>query len=193
MGMTALTIPAFNVPAVSSCNVCGRVLTNPDSIEAGIGPICAHKHGRDDEFEERIELDPFDPATMDITCRRLNDRGETPVFNIRQRHKHHSPSGMEFGYAGSGPADFAINVLALFLPVHPDAVSEGSYDEFIAYERGAPPRHSKTTCWDSTDVSSDAWVLHQPFKEAFIARLPREGGVIRGDVIRSWIRAQEVS
>ncbi|MDI6872650.1 MAG: hypothetical protein QME79_15120, partial [Bacillota bacterium] len=27
----------------------------------------------------------------------------------------HSPTGMEWGYGGSGPADFALNILALFV------------------------------------------------------------------------------
>ncbi|MFA5712511.1 DUF6011 domain-containing protein [Mycolicibacterium sp.] len=168
---TALTIPGFGLPAVSHCGVCGRTLTDPVSIAAGIGPVCAHKHGNEGGFEQRDELDPFDPETMDITTRRLAD--ETPVFNIPQRHKHHSPTGMEFGYAGSGPADFALNILALF-------VAHGVYRE---------PLDGKVRCWDGTIVSGIAWDLHQQFKADVIARLPREGGVITGDSIRAWFAA----
>jgi hypothetical protein len=31
--------------ATGNCGVCGKVLTNPASIEAGIGPVCASKYG----------------------------------------------------------------------------------------------------------------------------------------------------
>jgi hypothetical protein len=36
-------------------------------------------------------------------------------FNFPQRIRYHSPTGMEFGYAGSGPADTALNVLIHFV------------------------------------------------------------------------------
>jgi hypothetical protein len=36
---------------------------------------------------------------------------------IPQRLVYHSPTGFEWGYGGSGPADLALNILALF--VHP--------------------------------------------------------------------------
>ncbi|OGS01441.1 MAG: hypothetical protein A2V88_13965 [Elusimicrobia bacterium RBG_16_66_12] len=35
-------------------------------------------------------------------------------FNIPQAIKLHSPTGMEWGYGGSGPADFALNILFHF-------------------------------------------------------------------------------
>jgi hypothetical protein len=39
------------------------------------------------------------------------------VGRLRQRYVYHSPDGFEFGYGGSGPADTALNILALFVPV----------------------------------------------------------------------------
>lgn len=42
--------------------------------------------------------------------------GEAHV-SIPQRWKVHSPTGFEWGYRGSGPADLALNILGLF--VHP--------------------------------------------------------------------------
>jgi hypothetical protein len=72
--------------------------------------------------DDRHDL-PFDPATGDIVCRR--DPDGTKHFNVPRRHVHHSPTGWEWGYGGSGPSDFALNVLALFvgpppaLPPHP--------------------------------------------------------------------------
>lgn len=38
------------------------------------------------------------------------DGREAPMRQVLVRH---SPTGMEFGYQGSGPADFALNILAL--------------------------------------------------------------------------------
>jgi hypothetical protein len=61
---------------------------------------------------------PFDPVTRTVECR----RGADGILrcNIPQRHKHHSPTGFECGFAGSGPADLALNILALFIPAPPD-------------------------------------------------------------------------
>ena len=50
-----------------------------------------------------------------LVCRRARD-GDA-VINIEQAHEHHSPTGMEFGYLGSGPADLALNVLAALIPI----------------------------------------------------------------------------
>ncbi len=115
---------------------------------------------------EKIDL-PWDSATMDIRCERRDDGTH---FNIAQRVRHHSPTGMEWGYAGSGPADFALNALDRFLPVGADGW-EG------------------IRCWDKHMVSRMAWSLHQEFTFAVVAALPYEGGVISGAQIRAWIAA----
>lgn len=85
--------------------------------------------------------------------------------NIPQSVIHHSPAGFEFGYGGSGPADLALNILNFFVPAD-----------------GQP----KVTCFQGS-CSRFAWDYHQEFKWAFIASLPREGGVIRAAMIREWI------
>lgn len=120
-----------------------------------------------EEFPTDIASLPWDTETMDIRCER-SDGGT--YFNIAQRVRHHSPTGMEWGYAGSGPADFALNILNLFLPAGTDGW-EG------------------VRCWDKNVVSRITWMLHQDFKFAFVAALPNEGGVIEGLRIRAWIAA----
>ncbi len=110
---------------------------------------------------------PWDPAMMDIRCERNDDGAH---FNIAQHVRHHSPTGMGWGYAGSGPADFALNILDRFLPVGADGW-EG------------------IQCWDKNMVSRMVWSLHQEFKFAFVASLPYAGGVIGGGQIRAWIAA----
>ena len=83
---------------------------------------------------------------------------------------HHSPSGFECGYGGSGPADLALSILAAFLPAQTDGSAERLY-------RGVR-------------CSRFAWMYHQQFKWEFIATLPKEGGVIRAADIREWILAR---
>ncbi len=55
---------------------------------------------------------PFDFKRKDIVFKRDPD-GQTH-FNIAQQWVSHSPDGFEWGYAGSGPADFALNILRVF-------------------------------------------------------------------------------
>lgn len=44
-----------------------------------------------------------------IICRRIN--GEAVVEGIEPVIVYHSPTGFEWGYPGSGPADLALNIL----------------------------------------------------------------------------------
>jgi len=41
----------------------------------------------------------------------------TAVTNVDHKVVRHSPSGLEFSYAGSGPADLALNILLYFIPL----------------------------------------------------------------------------
>jgi len=84
---------------------------------------------------------------------------------------HHSPSGFECGYGGSGPADLALSILAAFAPTRADGPTERLY-------KGAR-------------CSRFAWMHHQRFKWELIATLPKEGGVLRAADIREWIAARE--
>lgn len=159
------------------CRRCGRVLTGQAAIRAGIGARCAAKEAaRADEADASpvaAFLDPFDPDTGDIVCQR--DELGFALANIPQRHKHHSATGFEWGYGGSGPADFALNILALYIPP-----LEGPVEQFLA----------NVECADETVVNRDAWLLHQGFKWTFIAPMPRRGGTITGESIQQWIDEQ---
>jgi len=75
---------------------------------------------------------------------------------------HHSPTGFEIGYGGSGPADLALNILAYFFP-------------------GLDVKCAAGHC------SNRAWGLHQSFKWNFLAGMPREGGTITAAQINSWL------
>lgn len=43
--------------------------------------------------------------------------GGRTITNVEQRYIFHSPDGFEWGYGGSGPADFALNILVLFVDI----------------------------------------------------------------------------
>ena len=100
---------------MTTCNRCGKGLTVPASQKLGYGPICwakitAPSESGDDSPDAVTKL-PFDTATMDVACLRTADGNQ---FNIPQALVLHSPTGMEWGYCGSGPADFALNILYRF-------------------------------------------------------------------------------
>lgn len=108
---------------------------------------------------------------QNIVCRRtgtsrLDPKARTHV-NLPQMIVQHSPDGFEWGYGGSGPADLALNILHLFLPVGCDG------EDPVPLFRG--------------ECSKAAWTLHQDFKRAFIATMPDEGGVITVQQVYDWL------
>ena len=102
-----------------------------------------------------------------LTCWRTSDGAARS--SIPQQHVHYAPTGFDWGFGGSGPADLALNVLARFLPLAPDAT-------------GVALR-------DGSSVSEAAWALHEEFKYDLIATLPRSGGHIIAKTISAWINA----
>ncbi len=104
------------------CLRCHRALKDPRSIEIGMGKICAGKAKAEKALEKQDELFDFDrdcvspvqSFSSDIILSRLPDG--TPQANLPQRIKYHSPTGFEWGYGGSGPADLALNILSMFIP-----------------------------------------------------------------------------
>lgn len=111
---------AFGFPS-SFCRACHRGLKNPESVRRGIGPVCGRKGGKDamekDEYkittqEELERMKPL-PGIESFVFMRGNDG--TAQFNFAQNIRIHSPTGMEYGYGGSGPADCALNILLHFV------------------------------------------------------------------------------
>jgi hypothetical protein len=108
---------------------------------------------------------PADALIAGVSCWRAPDG--TAMSSIPQRHMHYAPTGFDWGFGGSGPADLALNVLALFLPL-------------AANVTGVALR-------DGSSVSEATWALHQAFKYDLIATLPRAGGHLTAETIRAWI------
>lgn len=195
-------VPAPSRPkAAGSCRCCNRRLTNPRWVREGIGPVCFTRpkcNPRDQEAKPvpvQTEDDntlPFDPLSGDVVIRR-KPGGWGLITNVPHRHVHHSPTGYECGYGGSGPADLALNILALFVGPAPDpGPMPGDYAPDRVWDAWQEKVDQAVSCGDGSVVHSKAWELHQDFKWEVVARLPREGGVITGERIRAWLRANGV-
>ena len=97
--------------ASTICRRCRRPLKNPIAIQRGMGEVCFAKSGG------QTSIMPEDPDVImipfsgNVVCRR---EGGKKYMNIPQTIIQHSPTGLEWGYGGSGPADFALNVLFFF-------------------------------------------------------------------------------
>lgn len=107
----------------TECLRCGRPLKSAKSRAVGMGPTCAKKGDVLDPFavanskgqplflEDAAMLG--DPDTdfnlYGLVCER-GPKGEART-NIPHAWKLHSPTGFEWGYGGSGPADLALNTL----------------------------------------------------------------------------------
>lgn len=150
----------------TSCRVCHRPLTDPASVQRGIGPVCAGKGVEGPDLFERETVLPDDPDYF------VFERRENGVaVSIPRAHVHHSPTGFEWNYGGSGPADLALNIMAYMLP-------RQDGDEGMKL-------------WDGSVISTTAARLYQKFKWAFIAPLPEEGGKIGKQLVRDWISQRE--
>lgn len=79
----------------------------------------------------------------------LRDR----LIRLPHMYVHHSPDGFEWGYAGSGPAELALNLLGYFIPVK-EATLGAMYQQFkfdfiakISQEDGGEIRAEDIRAW----------------------------------------------
>lgn len=103
--------------------------------------------------------------TMNIEAQRLPS-GELRT-NVPRLVTRHSPTGFEIGYPGSGPADFALNILLCF---------ERRFGLDADKLGGAP---------SGPGAFTNRW--YQEFKRDFIQGMDRAGGLISGQAIAAWI------
>ncbi len=104
------------------------------------------------------------------------EEGQEPY---RLRHMIvHSPSGMSWGYHGSGAADLALSILADYLGETATIPMHERYDHAIA-------RRIEET---------GAWLLHQEFKRDFVATLPQDRNItIDGVDIAAWLEPRRAT
>ena len=71
--------------------------------------------------------------------------------------------------------------------VPPDDVAAAG----AAYEAVAAA-DDRVEFWDGSYVAAAVWEHGHDFKQEVIAALPAEGGTIRGDDVRAWLRSRGV-
>lgn len=159
---------------MGKCLRCNRPLSDPKSIEREYGPVCWGRKQAEDRIQEIEEEDNVilldDPIEDGIICYRLGEHtSDSVATNIRWLVKDHSPTGFNWGYGGSGPADFALNII----------------ENILRHEKW----NGKTTndVWDKSTIFKASYALHQPFKRDFVAGIPVEGGRIDYQVAKDWI------
>lgn len=127
---------------------------------------------------------------------------------LRHRIVYHSPTGFEWGYAGSGPADLALNILADasgwegswrydapfhdadYCVEHREWRDEPGVDGCLAAPLDEEGRRSTDDCV----FGPPTWVfnLHQRFKFDVIAGADRAGFQITQDEVLDWLASQGV-
>lgn len=83
----------------------------PEWVCTSCGTPMAQCRCETPRFEEK-NYRFFLPSAENVGPIRL-ERGNV---NVPHRYVVHSPTGFSWGYGGSGPADLALNILALFIP-----------------------------------------------------------------------------
>lgn len=98
---------------MSTCGRCHKPLADDLSVARGYGPECWALVQLDRQIKEEHlggELGAFNDEL--ILQRGPDGSAQT---NVVHRKIWHSPTGFEWGYGGSGPADLALNVLLYFV------------------------------------------------------------------------------
>lgn len=97
------------------CSVCHRPLKSLESISRGMGPVCSKKNATDlQETKYTTEDTTFIPWQYGEPFSFQRDENGHKTMNVPWRRKYHSPTGLEWGYSGSGPADTALNILLCY-------------------------------------------------------------------------------
>jgi len=159
-------LPGF--PGRYVCERCNRPLKNPESVARGLGPICAGKSVL--EAEQLDESGQSELLPVHITQGLVLERKENNEIatNVPRVAISHSPDGFQFGYAGSGPSDLALNAVELILTQ-------------LGYEG---PR---TKCAVSGNVFLESFNIYQDFKLKFIAAAGDEGARYQWQEIRDFV------
>lgn len=150
-----------------ACIICGKTLTDPESIERNMGPICfnAGPPSSEPDISSSTHMDYLDiPIEDGIILRREDDKVKT---NVPWVAISGSTDGFEWGYAGSGPGDLAMNILENVL-------------RRMQYRGGRDRVHKGS-------VYNLAYSCRNDFKSEFLVGMPEAGGVIDYKVAKKWV------
>lgn len=96
------------------CSVCGKPLTVQESIERGMGPECAKLHGMEEAKANSPAWTPVQNMKgkyyLQLHSNSILSDGVRPIL-WRTDLRNHSPTGLSWGYHGSGPAQAALAIL----------------------------------------------------------------------------------
>lgn len=135
------------------CWKCKRTLTREPGRTTGIGPVCARKvaleilrQQEENPHDQLVEYDGGDifierlfsdtevrPGVLESLQHTASGcRSNVAPFDMRK-----SPTGFNFGYAGSGPGCFALNVMLMFCKSKEDAyrIFQDFKNKFVATGR----------------------------------------------------------
>jgi hypothetical protein len=124
---------------------------------------------RENPIRYLTERDPPDDLLADLALFAEYDGGRRE--RVRQV-VYHSPTGIEYGYGGSGPADMALTILAHFYELDPVKLAKQIRTVGIGHE------------WDESERRAVRW--HQEFKWKHVASANRAEPLIVywGDLVR---------
>lgn len=112
--------------------------------------------------------------------------GHRPELPLRLDLYDHSPTGFEWGYSGSGPAQLALAILADHFDRHPSDIDLVDTEEIDRNQGPATNRRGRRT-----KAEGAALALHQKFKAGLIANLPRsEQWDLTSEDVTRWIEAK---
>ena len=188
----------------STCRSCGRALRDPASVAAGIGPTCA-RNGRYAAIGEIVEAKLGLSDLSELTIERLEELGRnagkvyvgkrftqhdaaiyvvellTGKISTLRHHVKHSPTGMEWGYAGSGPSDTARSILI------------DVFGEYSKCEMCNGRSRTWTDCLapgcGGTHITPRIESKYQAFKFDVISRLDKDEWLLEESTVHEWLEA----
>lgn len=159
------------------CSRCYRPLKNPKSVVRGMGPVCAKKATQEAvqmmfDHQFTFDLEETRPEKVYRFVRGSDDTGHVIVTDengsrLLTHHVKHSPTGLEWGYGGSGPSDAARSILIDALGIAIKQKRNGQVDFLEAGE-------------------VDAFGSYHVFKFAHIASMPKDGGELPARTVIAW-------
>jgi hypothetical protein len=117
---------------------------------------------------EKIERVIFSRSPVGRAIVELIYSDRAGTWPLAHRYQRHSPDGFEFGYGGSGPAECALNLLAMFIPVKEATTRETSYQDFKFKFIGAIPQETGGAL-DADEIRNwirDRWAVAELTKPA---------------------------
>jgi hypothetical protein len=135
-----------------------------------------------------------------VSCRVMTVDGRKVQTDPVLHYPRHSPTGFNVGYAGSGPADLALAIMAAYYgeDLNPAVIADGGHYVTCPWCVAGRMRMGEgaqrpwcRTCWGELTflVASRALADYQAFKDRFLLTPVAPGGVltIEDEAITEWL------